>query len=68
MNTAERISSLLVERARQIAEELPVGIPWERAVLCAGCETVHNQPGGACPRCTSRHGISLPQLLQRRAS
>jgi hypothetical protein len=43
-------------------------IPWELATLCADCDTVHNQPGGTCPRCTSRHGILLSRLLsQKRA-
>jgi hypothetical protein len=43
-------------------------IPWELATLCADCETVHNQPDGTCPRCTSKHGILLSRLLaQKRA-
>ena len=43
-------------------------IPWELATLCADCETVHNQPDGVCPRCTSKYGILLARLLaQKRA-
>lgn len=42
-------------------------IPWAVATLCADCETVHNQPGGACPRCTSAHGILLSRLLGSRS-
>jgi hypothetical protein len=41
----------------------PDWMPWELATLCADCETVHNQPGGSCPRCTSQHGILLSRLL-----
>ena len=43
-------------------------IAWEVATLCADCDTVHNQPDGTCPRCTSKHGILLSRLLsQKRA-
>ena len=41
----------------------PEWIAWDAATLCADCETVHNQPGGTCPRCTSQHGILLSRLL-----
>lgn len=41
----------------------PEWIAWDIATLCADCETVHNQPSGVCPRCTSRHGILLSRLL-----
>jgi len=44
----------------------PDWIAWDLATLCADCETVHNQPDGACPRCTSRHGILLSRLLAQK--
>ena len=44
----------------------PEWIPWELATLCADCETVHNQPDGTCPRCTSQHGILLSRLLAQK--
>jgi hypothetical protein len=44
----------------------PEWMPWETATLCANCDTVHNQPGGECPRCTSRHGLLLSRLLSEK--
>ncbi len=44
----------------------PDWLPWEVATLCANCDTVHNQPGGTCPRCTSKHGILLSRLLSQK--
>ena len=44
----------------------PEWIAWDLATLCADCETVHNQPGGTCPRCTSQHGILLSRLLAQK--
>ena len=41
----------------------PEWLSLDLATLCADCETVHNQPDGTCPRCTSRHGILLSRLL-----
>jgi uncharacterized paraquat-inducible protein A len=41
-------------------------IPWELATLCADCDTVHNQPDGVCPRCTSKYGILLSRLLAQK--
>jgi len=44
----------------------PEWIPLELATLCADCETVHNQPDGVCPRCTSKHGILISRLLAQK--
>lgn len=40
-------------------------IDLDLATLCADCRTVHDEPSGACPRCTSEHGLSLARILDR---
>ena len=66
--TAEIVSALVMRSAQKVAEAMPQAIPIERAVLCATCDTVHDQPAGPCPRCTSEHGLLLARLLERRSA
>ena len=49
-------------------DDAPQAIPLDRLVICADCESAHDQPGGACPRCTSRHGVLWVRLMEARAS
>lgn len=51
-----------------LAKPEPVSIPLGVAVLCADCGRIHNQISGTCPCCTSRHGIPVERIVNRRAA
>jgi hypothetical protein len=62
------VTAALARFVANVAESRSEGPKWldaDRAVRCCepDCRTIHDNLGGACPRCTSTNGVPLAALL-----